>query len=82
MGKIVEVRGPRNYLVRVRKGSKLVHADHMVRAVDTNFSEVPQSGQSEPVFPDPVTQELVVPSIGTESVSITAAGDTTTSSSR
>jgi ribosomal protein S17 len=37
-GTVVQVKGPRNYVVRVGESHKMIHSDHMVRAYDEVLS--------------------------------------------
>lgn len=55
LGAIIEIRGPRNYVVRIGSNSKLVHADHMVKTMEEgNLIETEPIALSVPEFSDSV----------------------------
>ena len=76
LGEVVEVRGSRNYSVKVGKTTKMVHADHLVRASDCKAGEEPQNVQTENIRPDPYANIPVVP----DHKSVVGISDTSLSS--
>ena len=52
LGSVIEVKGPRNYIVKIGSVTKLVHADHMVKTFEECETESQMNEFSDPILPN------------------------------